>query len=157
MGIISPKKKENIGSRIFVFLFLLIFLPIVLIYLLLYVAWGTILCIAIWLSWEKRNILFVYSNSPTWKDYMEREILPHLQDRAVILNWSERKNWKNSLAVLAFRYFGGQRNFNPMAVVFRPLRLAKTYRFYEAFKELKYGNPNKVEQLKIRLLHDIGS
>jgi hypothetical protein len=99
----------------------------------------------------------VYSNSPIWKAYIEKEILPTIQNQAVILNWSERKNWKNSLAVLAFRYFGGQRNFNPMAVVFRPLRLAKTYRFYEAFKEFKYGNPDKVEQLKSRLLNDIGS
>ena len=154
MGIIAPKK-ENTRSKIVVFLFLLIFLPIVLVYIVFYLLWGMILCAAIWLTWGKRHTLFVYSNSPIWKDYIEREILPYIQDRAVILNWSERRRWKLSLAVLAFQYFGGQRNFNPMAIVLPPFRFAKTYRFYEAFQEFKHGNLNKVEQLKSNFLNDI--
>jgi hypothetical protein len=98
----------------------------------------------------------VYSNSPTWKDYVEREILPRIQDHAVILNWSERRIWKNSLAVLAFRYFGGFRNFNPMGMIFRPFRFVKTYRFFEAFQEFKHGEPQKVEEIKRDLVASLG-
>jgi hypothetical protein len=86
---------------------------------------------------------------------MEREILPYIQHRAVILNWSERRNWKNSLAVLAFRYFGGFRNFNPLGMVFRPFHSVKTYRFFDAFKEFKHGSPKNVEKLKKELFDDI--
>ena len=101
-------------------------------------------------------MLFVYSNSPTWKEYIEREILPHLQNQAIILNWSERKTWKTSLPVLAFRYFGKDRNFNPMVIVFRPFHFVKTYRFYEAFKDFKHGNTGKVEEIKRALFETLG-
>lgn len=101
-------------------------------------------------------MIFVYSDSPTWKEYIETEILPNLQDRAVILNWSERRNWKYSLAVLAFRYFGGYRNFNPIALVFRPFRFLKAFRFFEAFKEYKRGNPENVQRLKKDFFAEMG-
>ena len=155
MGMISPEKEIG-KSKFLVFLFLILFLPITLLYVLLYLLWGIFLYLAIWFTWRGRSVLFVYSNSPIWKDYIEREILPYLQDRAVILNWSERRIWKKSLPVLAFRYFGGDRNFNPMAIVFRPFRLVKTYRFYEAFKDFKHGNTRKVEEMKRALFETLG-
>jgi len=156
MGIISPKKL-NTGSKAFITLLLIILSPILMITVFFYLLWGAILYIAIWLTWRKQRLLFVYSDSPTWKDYIEREILPYIQDRAVILNWSERRNWKSSLAVLAFRYFGGYRNFNPIAIVFRPFHLVKTYRFFEAFKEFKRGDPRRVEELRKELFDCIGA
>jgi hypothetical protein len=115
--------------------------------------WGAILYLAIWLTRRKQFVVFVYSDSPTWKDYIEREILPYVQDSVVILNWSERRNWKNSLPVLAFRYFGGYRSFNPMGMVFRPFHFVKTYRFFEAFK---HGNLKQVEEIKRELFEDLG-
>lgn len=150
MGIIFPKKL-NTASKALIALLLISLSPILIIAVLLYVLWGAALYMAVWLTWRKRLLLFVYSNSPTWKDYIEREILPRVKGRAVILNWSERKTWRNSLAVLAFRYFGGYRNFNPIGIVFRPFHLVKIYRFFEAFKEFKYGNPEKVEEIKKEL------
>jgi hypothetical protein len=135
MGIISPKK-GNGGSKVLQTLILLLLLsPYLIIVALFYALWGLILYIAIWLTLNKQFVVFVYSDSPTWKDYIEREILPYIQNRAVILNWSNRKKWKNSLAVLAFRYFSGYRNFNPLGMVFRPFHFVKTYRFFEAFQE----------------------
>jgi hypothetical protein len=154
MGIISPKK-DFVRSKLFVFLFLTIFLPIALLYLIFYLLWGVFLYIAIWLTWKSQSVLFVYSDSPIWKDYMESEIIPRIQNQAVILNWSERKTWKTSLPVAAFRYFGTDRNFNPIAMVFRPFHFVKTYRFFEAFKDFKHGNPRKVEELKNALFNDL--
>ena len=155
MGIISPKMPNRV-SKFLIALLLISLSPVIIISVLLYFLWGAILYLVIWLTYKKQFVVFVYSNSPNWQDYMEREVLPYIQDRAVIMNWSERKKWKNSPAVLAFHYFGGQRNFNPMGIVFRPFRFAKTYRFYEAFKEFKRGEPNKVDELKRQLLRDLG-
>ena len=106
MGIISPKR--GTVSKAFTVLVLIGLSPILLIAVLIYSLWGAILYLTIWLTSKKPFVVFVYSDSPIWKDYVEREIIPHIQNRAIILNWSERRNWKNSLAVLAFRYFGAQ-------------------------------------------------
>jgi len=155
MGNISPKNR-NTYSKAFIALLAIALSPILIIVVALYLLWGAFLCIAIWLTWRNRHVLFVYSDSPIWKDYIEREVLPHIQNRAVILNWSERRNWKNSLAVLAFRYFGGDRNFNPIAIVFQPFRFVKIYRFFEAFKEFKHGNTKKVEAIRKELFDGLG-
>jgi hypothetical protein len=150
MGIMPPKNRSSASKALSIFM-LIGLSPILIVVLSLYFLWGAILYLAIWLTWRKQFAVFVYSDSPTWKDYIEREILPYIQDDAVILNWSERRNWKNSLAILAFRYFGGQRNFNPIAIIFRPFRLVKTYRFFEAFQEFKHGDAKKVEEIKKEL------
>lgn len=79
---------------------------------------GALLYLAVWLVWcvRGRYVLLVYSDSPIWRDYFKNEIIPVLDKRAVTLNWSQRKRWRLSLAVLAFRRFGGRREFNPLAV-----------------------------------------
>ena len=153
MGIISPKRQDLPSRALLVFL-LLLFSPILLAGVLIYLLWGAILYAAIWLT-RKQLVVFVYSDSPTWKEYIESEILPYIQDRAVILNWSERRKWKNSLVALAFRYFSGYRAYNPIGLVFYPLHLVKTYRFFEAFKEFKHGNPEKVEEIKEELFRTL--
>jgi len=155
MGIIAPKK-GNAASQVLITLLVIIFSPILIAAVFIYLLWGAILYATIWLTQGKQFVVFVYSDSPIWENYIETEILPHTQDRAVILNWSDRRNWKNSLPVLAFRYFGGYRNFNPIGMVFRPFRFVKTYRFFEAFKAFKHGNRSKVEDLKKALFDEIG-
>jgi len=54
-----------------------------------------------------RRILFVYSRSPVWQDYVERNWLPRLADHAMVLNWSDRASWKGrwSFAVWVFRHW----------------------------------------------------
>ena len=106
--------------------------------------------VAIWTWWglRGRNVLFVYSESPIWQDYISEHILPFLGERAIVLNWSERKRWRISLGRLAFYHFGGYRQFNPLAVLFRPLRRTRTFRFWEAFKEFKHGHPEALHRLE---------
>jgi hypothetical protein len=126
---------------IFFLLALAIVIPLA--YLLIY--------FAIWSSWLTRgkDILFIYSDSPIWRDYMLSEILPLVEDRAIVLNWSERRTWKRwSLRVLAFKLFAGQKAFNPLIVVFRPFLKAKKFRFWPAFREWKQGNRQSVDKLK---------
>lgn len=146
----------NTASRVQRALLFILLAPILIIAVPAYLAWGMLLYVTIWLRRRQPFVVFVYSESPTWKAYIETEFLPRLQGRAVILNWSERRHWKNSLAVLAFRYFGGYRNFNPVGMVFRPFHLVKTYRLFEAFKAFKHGDPTKVQELKNALFQEVG-
>jgi hypothetical protein len=97
-------------------------------------------------------VLVVLSDSPIWRDYMFDEVLPLVRHRAVVLNWSERKRWPTwSLARHAFRTFKGDRNYNPLILVFRPFRRAEVFRFWQAFQEWKHGHKESVEALKRKL------
>ena len=140
-----------------VFLPLIIALiPLIIVALTFHLLAGLFLHIAIWCCWcsRGRDVLFVYSDSPIWHDYIEEYILPRLGERAVVLNWSHRSRWRRTLSVLAFRYFGGYRSFNPMAMVFRPFRLPRQFRFYEPFREFKHGKTEAVAKME-RELYDL--
>jgi hypothetical protein len=66
------------------------------------------LYLLIWLLWLRngKDVLLIYSNSPIWHEYMTTRILPLVQQRATVLNWSERKNWQKwALAVRVFHMF----------------------------------------------------
>jgi hypothetical protein len=99
-----------------------------------------------------KDILFVYSDSPIWHDYMATQVLPLVQERSVVLNWSERKKWSRwSLGVALFHHFGGASDFNPLVVFFQPLRLARVFRFWSAFGDWKRGCKKPVERLRQQL------
>ncbi len=106
--------------------------------------------IAIWSWWCLRghDILFVYSDSPIWHDYIEQHILPYLGPRAVGLNRSQRRSWRFSLARVAVHHFGGWREFNPLAVVFRPFRRTRTFRFWQPFRDYKHGKPEALHRVE---------
>jgi hypothetical protein len=133
-----------------IFWLLILAVVVPLSYLLLY--------LSIWSFWltHGKDILFVYSDSPIWREYMLSEMLPLVKSRAVVLNWSERSTWKRwSLSVLAFRHFGGRKAFNPLIVVFRPFRLAQKFRFWSAFREWKQGNKQAVKKLKLQVANTL--
>ena len=134
-----------------------IILPLLVFALTFHLLAGLFLYPAIWLCWclRGRFVLFVYSNSPIWQEYVEENILPRLGQCAVVLNWSDRSRWKRTLAVMAFRYFGGYRQYNPMALVFRPFRFARQFRFFESFREFKHGKPEAVLRMQTELLASV--
>jgi hypothetical protein len=134
-------------------LFFILLLPLIIVAVACYFLAGLILYFAIWCCWclRGRYVLLVYSDSPVWRGYVQDQILPRLTDCAVVLNWSERRQWRQTLAVLALHYFGGHREFNPLAVVFRPCRIARLFRFHQPFREFKQGRPEAVENMKEEL------
>jgi hypothetical protein len=84
---------------------------------------------------------------------MTTQILPLVENRAVVLNWSERKSWKKwSLAVRVFHLFSSGNDFNPAVMLFRPFRSAESFQFFSAFKEWKHGNTKKVERQRSELM-----
>ena len=127
---------------------LIVLLPFVVVALLLGMVSALLLLSLVWLTWcpRRRYALVVYSNSPIWQEYFETQVIPRLGERAVVLNWSERKRWTFGLPAMLFRVFGGTRDFNPIAIVFEPMRWPR--RFYKAFRSFKHGRPEDVEQLR---------
>jgi hypothetical protein len=129
---------------------LLVLLPLVVVTGVLWLVAALLLQVVVWLTWcpKGRYALVVYSNSPIWREYFESHVLPAVRGRAAVLNWSERKRWRYSLAVTLFRFFGGTRDFNPLAIVFQPLTWPRRFRFYRAFHRFKHGQPEEVENMR---------
>ena len=146
---------QRLKSAALLVLFLPFVLPLALVAIVLHFLYKITLYLLVWMLWLPRgkNIVFVYSDSPIWHDYMATEVLPLVQERAFVLNWSERKKWRRwSLGVAVFRHFGGGREFNPLVVLFRPVRLVRVFRFWSAFKDWKQGHREPVERLRQDLL-----
>ena len=134
-------------------------LVVVLVAVLAYAIFTVSLHVAIWTWWclRGRDVLFVYSDSPIWRGYIDDRIIPLLGERAVVLNWSQRKQWRPSLARLAFGHFGGSREFNPLAVVFRPFRRTRTFRFWQPFRDFTHGHPEALHAMERDLFGLIGA
>lgn len=148
-------RRKSVGRRILLgavfVLFLPVIVPLVTLALLLSFLNRVIVYLLVWICWLLigKDVLYVSSESPIWKEYMETEILPLVAERAILLNWSARTKWRRwSLTVRVFRTFGGEHDFNPIVVLFRPLRRATIFRFLPAFEKLKRGNRADLDRLR---------
>jgi hypothetical protein len=152
------RQRKTLVRKVLDAALVVLLLPIILLALLmlgLSMLYCGALYLLVWLLWlpKGKDILFVYSDSPIWHEYMTTAILPLVKRRAVVLNWSERSKWPLwSLGVSVFHRFGGDRDFNPLVVLFRPLRRARTFRFWPTFKDWKHGYREPVERLRQELL-----
>jgi hypothetical protein len=100
-------------------------------------------------AWARRRVLFVYSESPNWKEYVEANILPKLPANTVVLNWSNRARWPRfSVPVMLFRCFAGEREFNPIGLVFERLDIVERYRFWQAFRVQSMGILKRFDWLR---------
>jgi hypothetical protein len=140
-----------ITAPIWIVLVLVVGLWIVLRFMILYaLVWSW------WIGLRRKRTIFVYSNSPTWQQYLERNIVPHLPASAVVLNWSERQGWPRfALPVLLFRFFGGRQEFNPMGLVFERFRPVRRYRFWQPFRDFKHGHMDALGRLQADFLDDV--
>jgi hypothetical protein len=109
-------------------------------------------------SAKGRRILLVYSRSPVWQEYIEKNWLPLFAEHAMVLNWSDRAMWKGerSFAVWVFRHWAPAENFNPMAIVFPRLRPARRIGFYYAFRDWKHGREATLKDAEKQLFAYIG-
>jgi hypothetical protein len=97
---------------------------------------------------EKGKVLvLVYSRSPNWQEYIETNWIPKLSKLAVIVDYSDRSKWgtKPPIEVRIAREWGGDKEYNPMAIVLRGKSFPRMIRFYKPFLDYKHG---KVELLK---------
>lgn len=155
----TTRQKQSFLRRLGQVALIVVLLPFVLPLALFAIASHTfyraLLYLFVWILWlpKGRDVLLVYSDSPIWREYMTKHVLPLVQERAVVLNWSERNKWSRwSLAVTVFHHFGGDGDFNPLVVLFKPFRVANIYRFWSAFKDWKRGYTEPVERLTRELV-----
>ncbi|HKY61369.1 MAG TPA: hypothetical protein VJP59_10200 [Gemmatimonadota bacterium] len=137
----------------------ILLLPLLLVYvaayLLWFLVWGALLRIWFWRAHaaQGRPVLFVYSESPSWQPYIEENLLPRIRGRAVVLNWSERRHWASDSPWEArfFRRFAGDREFNPLALVFCARGRIRAIRFHEAFLDFKHGKDSALRDAEAEL------
>ena len=141
-------------------LLLPVLIPILLVFIAIYIPYSLLLRLCIWSLWCSRgsDVLLVYSNSPIWQEHIQNCILSRLGNRAKILNWSERSQWRfpPTLARLAFHHFGGHREFNPLAVVFRPFDRTRSFRFWKPFQDFKHGRSESLDKMEKELFDFLG-
>ena len=134
----------------------LILLPFVLLYQAIYSYW---LQIRFWrLHGSKgRFILFVYSDSPNWKEYIESCILPQIENQAVVLNWSERREWQETslIEAKAFHHWAGKKEFNPLAIIFSRSGRVTVIRFWRAFRDRKHGSDKLLKETESSLYEEM--
>jgi hypothetical protein len=122
----------------------------------LYLTGIALLYVVVWSWWigrARRRVLFVYSDSPNWKQYIEDRILPRLPANAVVLNWSQHAQWSRvSLAVVLFKAFSSERDFNPIALVFGRFARVEHVRFRRAFRDAKHGKGESLRAAEAELL-----
>ncbi len=133
--------------------------PLILVWVACWLAWlfswGGILRLWFWRAHAAhgRRVLFVYSESPNWQSYIEENILPRIRDCAVVLNWSERRLWPSTSPWEArfFRRFAGDREFNPLALVFCSGGRIRSIRFHRPFLDFKHGKESALREAETEL------
>jgi hypothetical protein len=97
-----------------------------------------------------RVAVVVYSDSPNWKNHIEGQVLPRVAARVVTVNWSRRFDWRHHkpVEVRVFQHWGGCREFNPMAIIVPRRGKVLTVRLWAAFRELKQGKPERLQELE---------
>ncbi len=84
-------------------------------------------------------ILFVYSDSSNWKDYVETKILPRIEPHAIVLNWSKRREWEQQMAfeMNLFNHWAGTGEFAPTAIVLSLIGKVKVIRLWQPSQRVK--------------------
>ena len=85
-------------------------------------------------------ILFVYSDSSNWKDYIEANILPRIEAHSIILNWSKRREWgtRMQLETKLFNQWAGPGEFVPVAILFSLTGNVRTLRLWQLSQNSKH-------------------
>ena len=99
-------------------------------------------------------ILFAYSDSPNWKDYIEAKILPSLEGCSVILNWSKRREWESSMQFeeRLFNQWAGSGEFTPTAILFPLMGKVRVFRLFQPSNNPKHGKDKVSKEAEQSLL-----
>jgi hypothetical protein len=85
-----------------------------------------------------KDLLIVYSASPHWQTYIDRNWIARWQNRVVVLNRSA-PDWKARPETPLWRRLTGPANHTPVAIVVPGDGTPTLVRFYSAFRDFKHG------------------
>ena len=133
--------------------FVLVCAPFVLLWIFGFFLLRVVVLFIVWTFWSPRGIsmLVIYSNSPHWQDYFEKGLLPLVGRHSKVMNWSERSTWRLSLSKILFALFGGEREYNPMIILFTPFHWPTTLRFHQPFRDARHGKAEPLTNLEQKL------
>lgn len=158
----KARRKRKLATPWWIWLLVVPLVPVVLLTVLLvaiaYVCSWLAVHLGAWSVWHLRGrrVLLVFSDSPHWRDFMGGEVAARLGTCAVVLNRSQQSRRRFTLACFAYQHFGGWRDHCPLAVVFRPFRRSRIYRFHKPFIEWKHGKPEALRETVTMLFSDLG-
>ena len=134
---LSTKVFLRVGVPFFYLLFFSSILLFVVLSPFIYL-YGLLLCSMVWIDWSKsgKDLLVVYSSSEHSEEWMAR-LSPLFRDRAVLLDYTARKDWeRSSPAVQLFEIFGPRPTtefflqfYLPCVIVFPMFRRPQTFNF----------------------------
>jgi hypothetical protein len=153
----EPRKSRPLTNVVGLITVFLIF-PLGVAFIAAWVVASIALHLALLVAWlpRGRRVLFVYSDSPRWKPHLDEHVVPRLPKTVAVLNWSERARWSPfDLGVWLFQMWSGPREYNPVAIVVRPLRSPKVFRFFGPFDDLKHGNPEPLHAVQEALFAEL--
>jgi hypothetical protein len=85
-----------------------------------------------------KDLLIVYSASPHWQAYIDRNWIARWQDRVVVLNRSA-PDWKARPETPLWRHLTGPTDHTPVAIIVPAEGEPTLMRFYSAFQDFKHG------------------
>ena len=143
---------------VFLVVIVVLMLPLIVVGCVSYAVWAGGLYGLVWTWWlgqSAQRVVFVYSDSPNWKDHIEGGILPRLPADAVILNWSRRREWRRfSFPALLFRTFAGGREFlghNGHVDVPRPASWTEEQRAWALHSEALWARAHRIARARPHL------
>jgi hypothetical protein len=104
-----------------------------------------------------KKILFVYSDSLNWKDYIETNILPRIAPHSIILNWSKRREWgpRMELETNLFNQWAGSGKFVPVAILFSHIGKVRTFRLFQLSENAKHRKVRVFKEAEQALLETV--
>jgi hypothetical protein len=157
---VEPPRKSRPLTNVIGLLTVFLIFPLGVAFIAAWVVASLALHLALLVAWlpRGRRVLFVYSDSPRWRPYLDANVVPRLPKSAVVLNWSERARWSPfNLGVWLFQMWSGPREYNPVAIVVRPLRSPKVFRFFGAFEDQRHGRSEPLQSVERALFAELGA
>jgi hypothetical protein len=104
-----------------------------------------------------KTLLFVYSDSPNWKDYIEENIVPRIEARSIILNLSKRREWGPRMAfeTKLFDQLAGPGAFVPVAILFSLTDKPRTFRLWQPSENTKERKVNLSREVEAALFQSL--
>ena len=109
--------------------------------------------------YKRRDVagVLITSDSPNWSGYIQENWVARWGDQFVVLNWSQRRKLKSSIAVRLFYQFCSpqERNFCPAVIYLRGLRHPLVFRCFYAFRDYKHGDDAALRSIEHRLFQEL--